>query len=1272
MAEQTIDKLQVEVEATAKGTSAVFRQLESQLSTLSRALSAIDTSKLDAVQKSVSKSKVGIDTSGISKAEKQVASGVAKIQQALAGLGAYANAAMGGDKSSLTSFDRRVTSIQSSIDTLQEKMKALGGTEVPTDAFLKLDAQIDSTSAKIKELEAEQDKMKKSGFDPATAQSAEWDSLSMKIAEAKDKIADLQEQQRQLTLSGEAISMPFEKFSAIIDELQGKLLEMSGQVHDAVKVEPEGLEETEKGAEKASASLRKMFDTGKLSESLKNGLHKIRDALSKIGDAAQKHASKGFMQLLKYGFGIRSLYVLFRRLRKAVVESFGELQNSGAFFETTRANIEALKASLTTLKFQFGAAFEPIFNAVAPALQALIDYLVTVMNVISAFMAKLTGKSTYSKAVANLGAYGSAAGGAAKAQKELNKQLQGFDELNNLTTNNGGGGGGGGGAGGSSPGATYVEESVDAVLGDFGKELAEKIRQGDWKGVGQAISDKLSEAMESIPWDKVYEKARNFGKGLANFLNGLINPRLFSNLGTTLANSINTAFEFLNSFGTTFDWTNFGTSIGTGITSFFQNADFKLWGSTVHTWIAGLLDAGIALVDNTDWALLGTKLGEFLENLDIPDLVKKLGTLAIKIIEGLGEALLNLAGSSTAGAIAASIAVVLGGLVFWNKLGTLVGNIGAALGIANWSGKIPSSCGANMLGEIGTQLDGGSLSLGTLTLLVGEFILVGNIASAILEKLYIDSGDEEGARYQEEYGTHPIKAAGEIISSIFDGSFTGGVKGLWNAFQNSDFITHLGDSFFAGWDFLFGGSAASAPEGKKLQGGYTPSILDAGGTSMLGAWNSFFGTGNTSSGFFKGIGKSLDTINKKFQTTGKTQDKFLETTQKGSKTSGKALKDNYDTGAIKPVGEAFSKVYDAVSKIWSKLGEDSKKYSYDFYTGFNSMPDETSARFALGYSQSTGKWSAFGDWVKGKANTINRGFDGTPTETSNKFGEAYNQSTNKWTNIGNWIKEKANIVNTGFNGFPSATATKFGEAYTQGTSKFNNTGSWIQGVYNTISQKISAVPGEFDAKFKSAADNATKQTKTFTDWFQNVNLTREASLSFSASGSNDFNIGSIVNSVNNVIHKFNESISLAIGKMNAANKGRMTLSFTAAKDIYVPYARGGVIDSATLALMGEAGTEAVVPLENNTKWLGKMADMMVGEMVKPQHLSIATSIASPYSGGGEASALSEQNALLREEVALLRQIAGKELTISSSEVFKATQAESNNYYNRTGNSPFLF
>jgi tape measure domain-containing protein len=39
-------------------------------------------------------------------------------------------------------------------------------------------------------------------------------------------------------------------------------------------------------------------------------------------------------------------------------------------------------------------------------------------------------------------------------------------------------------------------------------------------------------------------------------------------------------------------------------------------------------------------------------------------------------------------------------------------------------------------------------------------------------------------------------------------------------------------------------------------------------------------------------------------------------------------------------------------------------------------------------------------------------------------------------------------------------------------------------------------------------------------------------------------------------------------------------------------ARGGVVDRATLAVVGEAGREAVVPLENNTGWLDKIASQL--------------------------------------------------------------------------------
>jgi hypothetical protein len=90
------------------------------------------------------------------------------------------------------------------------------------------------------------------------------------------------------------------------------------------------------------------------------------------------------------------------------------------------------------------------------------------------------------------------------------------------------------------------------------KDLAEKFKEAlaksDFTDIGRMISDKLSNALESIQWDKVYRHAENFGKDIATFLNGLITPRLFYDLGETLANSINTAFHSANAFAINFDW----------------------------------------------------------------------------------------------------------------------------------------------------------------------------------------------------------------------------------------------------------------------------------------------------------------------------------------------------------------------------------------------------------------------------------------------------------------------------------------------------------------------------------------------------------------------------------------------------------------------------------------------------------------------------------------------------------------------------------------------
>ncbi|MBQ0067678.1 MAG: hypothetical protein KBS60_05820, partial [Phascolarctobacterium sp.] len=175
------------------------------------------------------------------------------------------------------------------------------------------------------------------------------------------------------------------------------------------------------------------------------------DRLKESAGGTAPNFKKLFMTILKYGIGIRSLYILFRKLKQVVKESFTELAKTDA---ETKRNLDSLKASLAQLKGSFGAAFAPILNAVIPTLVKLIDWLTAAMNAIQQFFAVVAGKNSYKQAVANMAKLSGAAG-------SLKKQPMGFDEINKLDD---GGGGGGGGAG-----YDYVEKLID------GQSLAAKL-----------------------------------------------------------------------------------------------------------------------------------------------------------------------------------------------------------------------------------------------------------------------------------------------------------------------------------------------------------------------------------------------------------------------------------------------------------------------------------------------------------------------------------------------------------------------------------------------------------------------------------------------------------------------------------------------------------------------------------------------------------------------------------------------------------------------------
>ena len=148
-----------------------------------------------------------------------------------------------------------------------------------------------------------------------------------------------------------------------------------------------------------------------------------------------------------------ALYRLIRTALKEITQGFSEgIKNAyqwskaGGDLGVFAGNMNSLATSTLYMKNSLGALMTSILNACIPAINTLIDGLVTVINVVNQVIAVLSGADTWNKAIKYPTSYGAAASGAADKVKELQKTILGFDEINKLNSqpNVGGSGGGGG------------------------------------------------------------------------------------------------------------------------------------------------------------------------------------------------------------------------------------------------------------------------------------------------------------------------------------------------------------------------------------------------------------------------------------------------------------------------------------------------------------------------------------------------------------------------------------------------------------------------------------------------------------------------------------------------------------------------------------------------------------------------------------------------------------------------------------------------------------
>ena len=344
-----------------------------------------------------------------------------------------------------------------------------------------------------------------------------------------------------------------------------------------------------------------------------------------------------------------------------VMANTGAAQGDFLRTQNTWANqVRILKNNLQQLATVIGGtlinALKPLVKALNVAMQQLIAFAKTVSNALGKIFGweyeAGTGGVT-SDLETGAGYADDLAGGmdnAADAAKRLKSHLLSIDELNVLEPQKeddsigGGISGGLGDLGDEVSNGNWIK--TDSLFKKFESEIDALYKLGDY------ISQTLSRAMESIEWENVYKRASNFGKGLADFLNGLISPRLFGNVGKTIANSLNTVIQASLSFAENFDFEEFGVSLATGINDFFHNFDFKSLAKSINKWVDGIRDTIRGFLETIDLNAIARSISGFLGTLEL-DTVSILFTAFV--IKNSGKNIMALISSAFVGKLSATI-----------------------------------------------------------------------------------------------------------------------------------------------------------------------------------------------------------------------------------------------------------------------------------------------------------------------------------------------------------------------------------------------------------------------------------------------------------------------------------------------------------------------------------------------------------------------------------------------------------------------------------------
>lgn len=371
-------------------------------------------------------------------------------------------------------------------------------------------------------------------------------------------------------------------------------------------------------------------------------------AFSKIGESVRGLTRKLSSEVLRLSKMLK-LMVTRMALRAVIKEVGNGFKSLALHSEAFNQSMSALINGSKKLGYSFAGMVEPLINALAPALIYIINLITRVINALNQLFTALGGGTVWHRAKDFTDSWADSIKEANGKAKELKKTVLGFDELNQLQDNKNSGSG-------ADITDMFEDVKIDPKWMDFAKWLKDMWAKGDFYDLGKLWGEKLRDALESIPWGKIYSTANKLGRSLASLINGFVEvERLGYDIGMSIAKSLNTVFEFVNGFVHKLHWDSVGKFIADVFNGFFEKINWTLIKDTVVTGMAGIAQAIQTFIETFHWdnishfiinavdtVVKGIKA--FVEGIKWKDLGTKLGGQLMKTVRGIkwrevGEAL---------------------------------------------------------------------------------------------------------------------------------------------------------------------------------------------------------------------------------------------------------------------------------------------------------------------------------------------------------------------------------------------------------------------------------------------------------------------------------------------------------------------------------------------------------------------------------------------------------------------------------------------------------